>query len=85
MSITQQFLLDTYRARSLGAPTPPAPGRHVWQLVREWRDEREFRAALTDHTHHRARGRLRDVLERWSRPGRRRAARRAKAPVGPKG
>ncbi|MEU0028866.1 hypothetical protein [Streptomyces sp. NPDC006335] len=29
MSITQQHLLDTYRARQLGTPAPPAPGTHV--------------------------------------------------------
>jgi hypothetical protein len=29
MSITQQYLVDTYRARQLGTPAPPAPGTHV--------------------------------------------------------
>ena len=35
MSITQQYLLDTYRAQQLGEPAPPAPGTHDWQVVRE--------------------------------------------------
>ncbi|GAA2298544.1 hypothetical protein GCM10010234_46250 [Streptomyces hawaiiensis] len=64
MSITEQYLLDTYRARSLGEPAPPAPGTHGWQVVREWRDERHFRAVLVGHP---ARHRLRDALSRWRR------------------
>ncbi len=43
MSITQQYLLDTYRAQRLGTPAPPAPGSHDWQVVRELRDHRRFR------------------------------------------
>ncbi|WP_328425078.1 hypothetical protein [Streptomyces sp. NBC_00443] len=67
MSITQQYLLDTYRARRLGEPAPPAPGSHDWQVVREWRDHREFRAVLAGRPAH---GRLRRALGRWlqSRP-----------------
>ncbi|KOX01194.1 hypothetical protein ADK65_10935 [Streptomyces sp. NRRL B-1140] len=65
MSITQQHLLDTFRARSLGEPAPPAPGTHEWQVVREWRDERNVRAALAGRP---ARRRLRDALRRWRRP-----------------
>ncbi|MEG8276690.1 hypothetical protein [Streptomyces sp. AHA2] len=64
MSITQQYLLDTHRARSLGDAAPPAPGTHDWQVVREWRDERQFRAVLAGRP---ARRRLRDVLARWRR------------------
>ncbi|MFE9029286.1 hypothetical protein ACFYOA_24000 [Streptomyces iakyrus] len=58
MSSTQQYLLDTYRARSLGEPVPPAPGTHGRRAVRERRDERRSRPAR--HT-------LRDVLGRWRR------------------
>ncbi|MEU6365481.1 hypothetical protein ABZ876_06980 [Streptomyces sp. NPDC046931] len=61
MSITQQYLLDTYRARRLGEPAPPAPGAHDWQLVREMGGHREFRAALAGRP---ARGRLRTALSR---------------------
>ncbi|KJK37026.1 hypothetical protein UK15_23580 [Streptomyces variegatus] len=64
MSITQQYLLDSYRARSLGEPAPPAPGTHDRQAVREWRDERRFRAVLAGRP---ARRRLRDALGRWRR------------------
>lgn len=35
MSLTQQYLLDTYRASRLGVPAPPAPGLEDWQAVRE--------------------------------------------------
>ncbi|MFF5967493.1 hypothetical protein ACFY64_27960 [Streptomyces collinus] len=58
MSITQQYLLDAYRARSLGEPLPPAPGTHDRRVVRERRDERSSRPA---------RHGLRDVLGRWRR------------------
>ncbi|MEU6916116.1 hypothetical protein [Streptomyces olindensis] len=64
MSITQQYLLDTYRARRLGEPALPAPGTHDWQVVREWRDERQFRAVLAGRP---ARHRFRDALHRWRR------------------
>ncbi|MFF7737578.1 hypothetical protein [Streptomyces sp. NPDC007984] len=33
MSITQQHLLDSYRALTLGEPAPPAPGRHDGRAV----------------------------------------------------
>ncbi|MEU9625238.1 hypothetical protein ACFZDB_13060 [Streptomyces luteogriseus] len=58
MSITQQHLLDTYRARTLGEPAPPAPGTHDRQAVRELSDERRSRAD---------RHGLRDALMRWRR------------------
>ncbi|MFE1314489.1 hypothetical protein [Streptomyces sp. NPDC058755] len=65
MSITQQYLLDTYRARLHGEPAPPAPGRHDRDLMRELRDYRRFRAVLAERP---ARGRLRQALTRRLRP-----------------
>ncbi|MFH8978410.1 hypothetical protein [Streptomyces sp. NPDC017890] len=62
MSITEQYLLDAYRARRLGEPAPPAPGTHDWQVVREWRDRRQFRAVLAGRPAH---GRVRRALRRW--------------------
>ncbi|MEU5339271.1 hypothetical protein AB0H18_00195 [Streptomyces sp. NPDC020766] len=61
MSITQQYLLDTYRARQHGDPTPPAPGTNDWQAMRELADHRRFRAGLTRRQ---ARGRIRAMLTR---------------------
>ncbi|WP_328495663.1 hypothetical protein OHS59_25175 [Streptomyces sp. NBC_00414] len=61
MSITQQYLLDTYRAQQHGDPTPPAPGAHDWQVMRELPDHRRFRAALTGRP---VRGRVRAALTR---------------------
>ncbi|MEU2539167.1 hypothetical protein [Streptomyces iakyrus] len=54
MSSTQQYLLDAYRARSLGEPVPPAPGTHGRRAGRERRSRP-------------ARHALRDVLGRWRR------------------
>ncbi|MEV6168378.1 hypothetical protein AB0L99_09170 [Streptomyces sp. NPDC051954] len=65
MSVTQQYLLDTYRARQLGEPAPAAPGAHDWQVVRELRDHRQFRAVVAGRPAH---GRLRQALDRWLRP-----------------
>jgi hypothetical protein len=65
MSITQQYLLDTYRARRLGEPAPPAPGADDWQVVRELRDRWQFRAVVAGRP---ARGRIRQALGRWLRP-----------------
>ncbi|MFE2100596.1 MULTISPECIES: hypothetical protein [unclassified Streptomyces] len=65
MSITQQYLLDTYRARLHGESAPPAPGRHDRDLMRELRDYRRFRAVLAERPAH---GRLRQALTRWLRP-----------------
>ncbi|MFD5796027.1 hypothetical protein ACFWIO_21290 [Streptomyces diastatochromogenes] len=65
MSITQQYLLDTYRARLHGEPDPPAPGRHDRDLMRELSDYRRFRAVLAERSAH---GRLRQALTRWLRP-----------------
>ncbi|WP_151477681.1 hypothetical protein [Streptomyces albicerus] len=67
MSITQQYLLDTYRARQHGDPTPPAPGAHDWQAMRELCDYRRSRAVLAGRP---ARGRIRAALARlFRRPG----------------
>ncbi|MFH8657153.1 hypothetical protein [Streptomyces afghaniensis] len=71
MSITQQYLLDTYRARQHHEAAPPAPGTHDWQVVREWRDERQFRAVLGGRPARR-RTLIRHALGRWL-PSRRRA------------
>ncbi|MDH6451937.1 hypothetical protein RKD27_004166 [Streptomyces sp. SAI-126] len=62
MSLTQQHLLDTHRARHLGTPVPPAPGTHDVRVVRELREYRRFRAVLAGRP---ARGRIRHVLHRW--------------------
>ncbi|GAA2763925.1 hypothetical protein GCM10010103_29660 [Streptomyces paradoxus] len=64
MSITQQYLLDAYRAHSLGEPVPPAPGTHDRRVVREWRGERRLRAVLAGRP---VRHRFRDALGRWRR------------------
>ncbi|MFG2809815.1 MULTISPECIES: hypothetical protein [Streptomyces] len=58
MSVTQQHLLDTYRALTLGEPAPPAPGTHDPRVVRELGDERRSRAV---------RHGLRNALGRWRR------------------
>ncbi|MGW4319286.1 MULTISPECIES: hypothetical protein [unclassified Streptomyces] len=73
MSITQQYALDVYRARQHGEPLPPAPGRHDWQVVREFGEYRRFRAVLTGRpAHGRLRrpraGRLRGLWSRWAHP-----------------
>ncbi|MFF7335241.1 hypothetical protein ACIQU5_19015 [Streptomyces sp. NPDC090306] len=59
MSVTQQYLLDTYRARTLGEPAPPAPGTHDVRTLRALRDHRRFRAVLAGRP---AGGRLRRAL-----------------------
>lgn len=64
MSITQFHVLDSYRARQLGEPDPPAPGAHDWQVIRELRDHRRFRAVLAGRPAH---GLLRQALSRWPR------------------
>ncbi|MEV0210990.1 hypothetical protein AB0H97_38015 [Streptomyces sp. NPDC050788] len=65
MSITQQYLLDTYRAHRLGEPPVPAPGANDWQVVRELREYRRFSAVVAGRA---ARGRIRLALRRWLRP-----------------
>ncbi|MFD4633652.1 hypothetical protein ACFVYR_25100 [Streptomyces sp. NPDC058284] len=67
MSVTQQFLLDSYRAAQHGAPMPPAPGRDDWQAVREVRDYGRFRAVVEERPAH---GRFRAALARLARGGR---------------
>ncbi|MFG2789850.1 hypothetical protein [Streptomyces sp. NPDC048419] len=64
MSITQQYLLDTYRAHRQGEPAPPAPGANDWQVVRELRDHRQFGAVLAGRPAH---GRIRPAVVRWLR------------------
>ncbi|MFM9372422.1 hypothetical protein [Streptomyces sp. Da 82-17] len=66
MSVTQQYLLDSYRAAQQGAPQPPAPGRDDWRTVRELRDHRRFEAVVRERP---ARGRLRLALSRFLRTG----------------
>ncbi|MEU8890264.1 hypothetical protein [Streptomyces sp. NPDC048442] len=50
MNATQQHMFDAYRAAQHGTPTPPAPGRHDWETVRELRDtvreDLRFRAVV---------------------------------------
>ncbi|MGW5427849.1 hypothetical protein ACWET9_11610 [Streptomyces sp. NPDC004059] len=65
MSVTQQYLLDSHRARALGEPEPPAPGRHDADLVRELRDYRRFQVVIAGRP---AWGRVRYALRRWLRP-----------------
>ncbi|MCX5236375.1 hypothetical protein OG824_14330 [Streptomyces prunicolor] len=65
MSVTQQYLLDTYRAQRLGEAPPPPPGTHDWQTARELRGYRQFRAVVAERP---ARGRLRRALGRWLHP-----------------
>ena len=62
MSVTQQYLLDTYRARRLGEPAPPAHGADDWQVMRELRDHRQFSAVVAGRP---ARGRIRLAVGRW--------------------
>ncbi|WP_172386066.1 hypothetical protein [Streptomyces sp. MNP-20] len=61
MSVTQQFLLDSYRAAQHGEAAPPAPGAHDWQVVREVRDYGRFHAVVHERPAH---GRLRAALRR---------------------
>ncbi|NBE54573.1 hypothetical protein GUY60_24755 [Streptomyces sp. YC537] len=62
MSVTQQYLLDSYRAAQHGTAQPPAPGRNDWQAVRELRDFRRFDAVVHERPSH---GRLRLALARF--------------------
>ncbi|MGW2776695.1 hypothetical protein ACWC4C_30060 [Streptomyces olivaceoviridis] len=74
MSITQQYLLDSYRARLHGEPGPPAPGRRDLGLAREIRDHWRFRAVVAGRPAH---GRLRRDLGRRLRALARRGRPRA--------
>ncbi|WP_030785704.1 hypothetical protein [Streptomyces sp. NRRL S-920] len=67
MNVTQQYLLDTYRAAQHGEAAPPAPGHHDWQAVREVRDYGRFRAVVRERP---ARGRIRAALARLARGSR---------------
>ncbi|MFF6880421.1 MULTISPECIES: hypothetical protein [unclassified Streptomyces] len=64
MSITQQHLLDAYRARSLGEPVPPAPGTHDRRVAPQRRGERRFHAVLAGRP---VRHRFGAALDRWRR------------------
>ncbi|MFK0287593.1 hypothetical protein ACIQVL_45020 [Streptomyces sp. NPDC090499] len=64
MSIVQQYLLDTYRARQHGEAAPPAPGAHVVRVVREYR---RFRAVVAVRS---ARGRVWGAVVRVACGGR---------------
>ncbi|MEV6757434.1 hypothetical protein [Streptomyces sp. NPDC051214] len=64
MSITQQYLLDSYRAAQHDERTPPAPGRQDWQVLREIRDYGRFRAVVEERP---ARGRVRAAVARLIR------------------
>ncbi|WP_447038181.1 hypothetical protein [Streptomyces sp. DSM 118878] len=77
MSVTQQHLLDTYRAAQHGEPRPPAPGRHDWQAVREIRDYGRFRAVIAERPAH---GRIRSALAGLIRDARRRRESVARTP-----
>ena len=46
MNAMHQHMLDSYRASQHGEQAPPLPGRHDWQVVREFRDHAEMTAAL---------------------------------------
>ncbi|MGW6056921.1 hypothetical protein [Streptomyces sp. NPDC055189] len=67
MSITQQYLLDSYRAARHDERTPPAPGSQDWQVVREVRDYGRFRAVVEERPAH---GRVRAALARLAHAGR---------------
>ncbi|MGW6020947.1 hypothetical protein [Streptomyces sp. NPDC055099] len=64
MSITQQYLLDSYRAAQHDERTPPAPGRLDWQVIREVRDYGRFRAVVEERPAH---GRVRAAVARLIR------------------
>lgn len=66
MSITQQYLLDSYRAAQHDERTPPAPGQQDWQVMREVRDYGRFRAVVEERPAH---GRIRAALARIARAG----------------
>ncbi|WP_405991710.1 hypothetical protein [Streptomyces sp. NBC_00986] len=65
MSITQQYLLDTYRAQRLGETPQPPPGTHDLRTLRELRGYRQFRAVVAERPAH---GRLRRALGRLLHP-----------------
>ncbi|MEV4440014.1 hypothetical protein AB0K09_13470 [Streptomyces sp. NPDC049577] len=48
MNVTQQHMLDAYRATLHDSPAPPAPGTREWQAVREFRTWRDFRAVVDE-------------------------------------
>ncbi|MER5259603.1 MULTISPECIES: hypothetical protein [unclassified Streptomyces] len=66
MSITQQYLLDSFRAAQHDERTPPAPGQQDWQVMREVRDYGRFRAVVEERPAH---GRIRAALARIAGAG----------------
>jgi hypothetical protein len=64
-SVSQQYILDTYRARRLGEVPPPPPGAHDGRTERELRDYRRFCAVVAGRPAH---GRLRRALGRLPCP-----------------
>ncbi|MEW1656993.1 hypothetical protein [Streptomyces sp. NPDC093707] len=48
MDLTQQYLLDSYRAAQRGEAAPPAPGAATVRTAREIRQWRRFQAVVTD-------------------------------------
>ncbi|KJY42906.1 hypothetical protein VR41_05790 [Streptomyces sp. NRRL B-1568] len=48
MNATQQHMLDAYRASVHQQTAPPAPGTNEWQMVREFRTWRAFRAVVDE-------------------------------------
>ncbi|MFK0159197.1 hypothetical protein ACIQVK_44890 [Streptomyces sp. NPDC090493] len=70
MSIVQQYLLDTYRARQHGEAAPPAPGAHVVRVVRVVREAREYRRFRAVVAVRSARGRVWGAVVRVACGGR---------------
>ncbi|MGV9692270.1 hypothetical protein ACWDUX_24540 [Streptomyces sp. NPDC003444] len=71
MNALHQYLFDTYRSASIGAPPPPAPGTHDVAVLRAVRDRRRFERVLAGRP---AGGALRRALRRLGRSGSRRPA-----------
>ncbi|MFF0715998.1 hypothetical protein ACWEVM_08965 [Streptomyces bauhiniae] len=61
MSLIQQHLFDTHRARQHGEPPPPDPGAGLLGLPGALRERRRFRAVLAGRP---ASGRLSGLLGR---------------------
>lgn len=66
MSLTQQHLFDTHRARQHGEPPPPDPGAGLLSLLGALGERRRFRAVLAGRP---AGGRLSGFLGRLGRLG----------------
>ncbi|MEU5028993.1 hypothetical protein [Streptomyces milbemycinicus] len=48
MSLTEQYVLDLYRAAQRGEPAPPAPRPGDWRTIRELSRYRDFRAVVEE-------------------------------------